>query len=291
MPTDTATASQAIVSRAVSAISEITTLPEVTVKIIDIVENHRSTAKDLHDVIKTDPAMSAKILKVVNSAFYGLPGQISGMDRAIVLLGLSAVKNIAIAASISRLFKGDKPHPHFSAKDLWRHTVAVAVAARKLTIATGNSVGAEDVFVGGLIHDLGIMIERQTFGDQLLTVVEKCLETGGDFCDIETELLGANHQEFGVGLATKWKFPKPLLTIIGYHHQPELLPPGQQQLASIVEIADLLCAQEELGFSLTTGERQITPEMLQRVGLNESHLDELREVLAEDVNAAESSLM
>src|SRR5262245_339776 len=94
-----------IVDSAISKIGEIATLPEVTVKIIRIVEDPKTTARDLHDVIKHDPALSAKILKVVNSAFYGLPGQIASVDRAIVLLGLSAIKNISIAMSMARMFR------------------------------------------------------------------------------------------------------------------------------------------------------------------------------------------
>ena len=92
---------QVIVADAVASISHIATLPEITLKIIELVENPRSTAQDLHKVISNDPALVARILKVVNSAFYGLPGQIGSINRAIVLLGLNAVKNIVIAASLA----------------------------------------------------------------------------------------------------------------------------------------------------------------------------------------------
>ena len=88
-----------VVTKAVQGISHIATLPEVTVKIIELVEDPTSTAQDLHKIISNDPALCSRILKVVNSAFYGLPRQIGSINRAIVLLGLNAVKNIAIAAS------------------------------------------------------------------------------------------------------------------------------------------------------------------------------------------------
>src|ERR1041384_6612410 len=96
-----------VIKSALAKIGDIATLPEVTAKIITVVDDPKSTARDLHTIIKNDPALSTKVLKVVNSAFYGLPGQISEIDRAIVLLGLSAVKNIAISASIARLFNTD----------------------------------------------------------------------------------------------------------------------------------------------------------------------------------------
>ena len=97
---------QAIISEAVNSISHIATLPEITLKIIELVDNPRSTAQDLNKLISNDPALVSRILKVVNSAFYGLPGQIGSINRAVVLLGLNAVKNIVIAASLTKLFRG-----------------------------------------------------------------------------------------------------------------------------------------------------------------------------------------
>ena len=116
------TDSAQVIKIALAKIGDIATLPEVTSKIITIVDDPKSTARDLHAIIKTDPALATKILKVVNSAFYGLPGQVSDLDRAIILLGLSAVKNIAISASISRLFTAEKISDNFSARDIWLHS-------------------------------------------------------------------------------------------------------------------------------------------------------------------------
>src|SRR4029078_3635558 len=123
---------------ALSKIGEIATLPEVTTKIITVVDDPKSTARDLHNIIKNDPALATRVLKVVNSAFYGLPGQVSEIDRAIVLLGLSAVKNIAISASIPRLFGSAKMTDKFDARDVWRHSVAVAVATRQFCNIVGK---------------------------------------------------------------------------------------------------------------------------------------------------------
>ena len=140
---------KAIVAKAIAAVGEIATLPEVTVKIIEVVEDPKGTARDLHNVIKQDPALSAKVLKVVNSAFYGLPGQVASVDRAIVLLGLSAVKNISIAASISRMFKSGNQLEHFDAKQMWVHSLAVSVCAKNICIAAGDVAGHDEVFLAG----------------------------------------------------------------------------------------------------------------------------------------------
>src|SRR3970282_1973047 len=101
-------------------------------RIIDLVEDPSSTAQDLNKLITNDPALCSRILKVVNSAFYGLPGQIGWINRAIVLLGLNAVKNIAIATSLAKLFRGGELCPNFSARDLWGHSIATAGASKLL---------------------------------------------------------------------------------------------------------------------------------------------------------------
>ncbi|HEX8914679.1 MAG TPA: HDOD domain-containing protein, partial [Humisphaera sp.] len=132
MPVATAAAPAVNAHDAVKKVTTIATLPEVTAKIIATVEDPKSSAQALHKIVSHDPALVTRILKVVNSAFYGLPGQIGSIERAIVLLGLNAVKNIAVAASLGQLFRGAKLCEGFTAKDLWRHCVAVAVASRDI---------------------------------------------------------------------------------------------------------------------------------------------------------------
>src|SRR5262245_41923564 len=119
-----------VVNEAIREISHIATLPEITLKIVELVENPKSTAQDLHKVISNDPALCTRILKVVNSSFYGLPGQIGSINRAIVMLGLNAVKNIAIAASLAKLFRGGDLTATFSARELWTHSNITAAGAK-----------------------------------------------------------------------------------------------------------------------------------------------------------------
>src|SRR5437763_9892064 len=121
-----------LIAEAIKKVTTIATLPEVTARIVATVEDPRSTASQLHKIVSHDPALVTRILKVVNSAFYGLPGQIGSVERAIVLLGLNAIKNIAVAASIGQLFRMTKICKDFSAKDLWTHCIAVGVCARDL---------------------------------------------------------------------------------------------------------------------------------------------------------------
>jgi len=283
--------SKEVVKKALAAVGEIATLPEVTVKIIEVVEDPKGTARELHEVIKRDPALSAKVLKVVNSAFYGLPGQVASVDRAIVLLGLSAVKNIAIAASISRLFNGSQKSELFDARELWKHSVAVGVAAKKISQLAGDLAGHEEMFLAGLIHDLGLLIERQAFASQLNEVVRTKMETQESFLNLERRLIGATHQEFGDALTLRWKFPRHLRAAVGFHHNPEDLAAELRRIGLIVHCADILCCQEGHGFSLTASDEEFTEELLTGAGITVEQLVEVRDSMGPDLEEASAMLV
>lgn len=288
MPSVIAPDEKAVVDKALSQVTDIITLPEVTVRILELVEDPKSTANDLHEVIKRDPALSAKILKVVNSSFYGLPAQIASTNRAIVLLGLSAVKNIAIAASMARLFKGGRLGDNFDAKDVWTHSIGVAVATQALHRALGKQAGADEAFLGGLIHDLGILIEKQAFGDQLGDVIRKVETEKVNFCEAEREVLGADHQAFGAGLAARWQFPRILRVVIGHHHNVENLAADVRDLPALVHTADIMLSQMQLGFWLTAHDSELDLAIPESLGLTAEQLEEVHGEIPERLEAAQA---
>lgn len=290
MAVETADNAKEIVDRALGAMGDIATLPEVTIKIIEIVEDAKSTARDLHEVIKNDPALSVKVLKVVNSAFYGLPGQVASVDRAIILLGLSAVKNIAIAASIAPLFKGKRISGQFSAADLWRHSLAVAVAGRNIATVSPHLAMSDEVFVAGLIHDIGTLVERQTFPNEFAEVINRCTDGSVNFLECERQVIGADHQVFGVALTTKWKFPRHLRAAVGFHHNIETLSAELRNIATVIHMADVLCCREKIGFYLTAQDSAITDEMLDSICITQEQVDEIRDTLSEQLAEAELTL-
>lgn len=276
-----------VVEIAIARVGEIATLPEVTVKIIQIVENPKSTARDLHDVIKNDPALSSRLLKVVNSAFYGLPGQIASVDRAIVLLGLSAVKNIAIAASMTHLFNGGEAVEGLSGVELWRHSIAVGVASRLITALHGKPA-VEESFLVGLIHDLGLLVERQVFPKEIAQVIARQKVEPSRFCDLEQEIIGADHQAFGMAMGAKWRFPTAICTAIGYHHKPLDLAPVNRSLPTLVHVADVIVCRSNLGFAATAMNEELSEEILEIAKLTQDDLDKISEQLPDQVAIAET---
>lgn len=287
MPVDTATREQAVAA-AIREISHIATLPEVTLKIIKLVEDPSSTAQDLHNVIAKDPALCTRILKVVNSAFYGLPGQIGSINRAIVLLGLNAVKNIAIAASLAKLFKGGQLTPTFSAKDLWTHSVAVATATK--AIAHAMKLGlADEAFLAGLIHDVGVMVEMQFDRNKLADVLDRVAQ-GAPMLEAEEAVFLATHQDFGMALADKWKFPRSFVHVCGYHHRPFELPGDHRALTCMIAVADRIASEMKAGFTLDTPDSSIGQDLLDELKLTTADIDAIKQALPEQLADIERML-
>ncbi len=273
----------AIIDSAIKGISHIATLPEITIKIIELVEQPTSTAQDLHKVIANDPALCSRILKVVNSAFYGLPRQIGSINRAIVLLGLNAVKNIAIAASLTKLFRGGELCPNFSARDLWVHSIGTA-ACSKLICDTLKIGLPDEAFLAGLIHDIGMMVEVQALREQLVQVFDQ-LEFDGegvpqqDMRELERQVIGADHCAFGAALCETWKFPKSFAFVTGHHHNPMELPGGSRALTSIVYIADRITGEAGYGFRSDLQSLELNPDILAELKMTDEHVASVRENL------------
>jgi len=280
---------QALITDAINSISHIATLPEITLKIIELVENPRSTAQDLNKLISNDPALVSRILKVVNSAFYGLPGQIGSINRAIVLLGLNAVKNIVIAASLTKLFRGGRVSPQFSAKDLWTHSIAVGVLS-KLIVGKLNNALPDEAFLAGLIHDIGILVELQALREPLVEIAEQASREEKRYIDLETQIIGVDHQALGAALTMKWKFPKSLQYVTGYHHNPMSLAPECRWLACVVHVADHVCAREGLGYTLTCKGEAMDPAVLTELNLPLEAVNELAKALPEALKETEAML-
>jgi len=285
-PGNAAAINDAVVTSAIQEISHIATLPEVTLKIIKLVEAPDSTAQDLNKIITHDPALGARILKVVNSAFYGLPGQIGSINRAIVLLGLNAVKNIAIAASLAKLFRGGQICPSFNAKDLWTHSIAVGTGTRLL--AEKINLGLPDeAFLAGLIHDLGIMVEIQARRPKFVEAMEK-MDANKELKlrQAETAALGVSHEQFGAGLCKAWKFPLSFAYVTGFHHRPLELAAPNRTLTSLVHIADITAANMKLGFSRSVESTTVNSEVLAQLNITQQQIDEVAQALPKAMEEA-----
>ena len=221
----------------VEGIKDLPTLPTVVSEIVQMAGSMTATAAEVGDMISRDPSLTTKVLKLVNSAFYGFPKRISTINHAIVILGFSKVKNIALSASVFDISKGHGPK-NFSIPKLWEHSLGTAIASR-VVARTTNQPQPEECFVAGLIHDMGKII----YAEHLTPIFEKVLEhRDKNNCLLlksEEEVVGVSHSTVGEWITETWKLPPQLSTAVKYHHSPNAARQNGEYVAS-VHVGDII---------------------------------------------------
>jgi HD-like signal output (HDOD) protein len=277
-----------LVESTIKRCSQIATLPAVAVQIIHLSEDPDSSIEAMNKVVLNDPILGARILKLVNSAYYGMPGQVDSIQRAIVMLGFKAVKNIAIAASLVNMVRGGRITEGFCATDLWNHSIAVATSAQMLA-RHSTHVSIDEAFLAGLIHDVGIVVEMQAFGPIFAQMIQKLYaDQALTFREAEKEAFGASHEDFGAGLARNWNFPESLQLVTGYHHRPLELAETDRQLPGLVHVADVLASRIGVGYTRTVETASVDPRFLSELGLTDADLDAVAEQLPEAVRSSQA---
>jgi len=223
--------------REVEAIPSLPSLPAVVGKILQVVNSPTSSARDLSAIIRNDPALAAKILRVANSAFYGMTRQIDSLDFGIVILGLHKVRDLALGISVMRAFRSVRENPAFNRARFWEHCATCALVCQYLSGLLGLKLGHE-AFVAGLLHDIGKIVLDNYFHDRFLEAFDLIESRQIPNYEAEAEVFGADHSEVGSWLAEKWNFPGHLTCAIGRHHNPLASPEDHRIIASICHVAD-----------------------------------------------------
>lgn len=269
----------------VSKIESLPTLPYVINKLTKILENPMVSAEEVNRVISADQVLTAKILKLVNSAFYGFPGQISTVTHAIVILGFTAVKSVAISASVFDMFPMKGSAFEFDRQKFWQHSIATAVISKMLAKIV-NYQEEEVAFVAGLLHDIGKVILDRYFHDVLEQVMEEVHSDDISFYEAELRVMDCNHQNIGLWLAEKWSLPAELRESISYHHNPEKAGIGFK-LAGITHMADVLARAKNIGNGGDSLIPKISHEAWELVNLKEPELAYLLDEIDNEIEKAE----
>lgn len=268
-----------IVEATIQKAGRLATLPAVAVRFIHLCENPDTAIDTLSQAI--DPVLGVKILKLVNSAYYGLPRQVNSIKHAIMILGINAVKNIAIATSLVKLVRGGRVTSDFNAAELWTHSIAVAACARALA-QKSNVASADEAFLAGMIHDIGIIIEMQVCGPKFTEMINQTTaDENLSFCMAEQNVLGATHEDIGAGLCEAWRFPESLKLSTGFHHRPWEVEEEDRHLPALVHIADVLVARLGMGYTRTVEADAIGSDLCEFLHLTEEDLDTISKDLPE----------
>lgn len=264
-----------------SKIDELPTLPIVLPKLLSLMESEESNTSDIIDTISHDPALTLKILKVANSAYYGFQREISSLERAVVLLGFNMVRSLALSIGVIRNLTSNKTSPHFSREGLWIHSLAVATVMQELGKRFGRGDDNEYLFIIGLLHDIGKVVLDQFFGKFFHQALEDSYKLEKVELHIaERGVFGFDHGEVGAMLLSRWRFPEKITGCIAVHHQTEIPEGIDENDVAMLRIADIL--PQELGI----GEEgnPVLPEIhetdLDKVlGMNKQELEDMRAYL------------
>lgn len=236
-----------LLDRTIGRIREISSLPAVVEQMTAVVASDRSSADDLRVVVEADPALAARMLRTVNSAAYGLAAPVHTIHKAICYLGFNEVKNLALTASIAPMFRAAPAVGGYDRRGLWRHSVAVAVAARTLAARLGNP-RTEEAFLAGLLHDVGVILMDQ-YLHPAFTQIVAAFSPQRPLWEIEFEIVGFNHTDLGAGVAERWRLPAGPVDAIRHHHRADLCTGDNRCIVQMVEVANYVCTK--FGYSAT----------------------------------------
>ncbi|MCA9537579.1 MAG: HDOD domain-containing protein [Myxococcales bacterium] len=241
-----------MLKRRVDALKSLPTFPESILRITQVIneEGTQASFKRIAAVIETDPVLTARILRLVNSAFYGVSGAIATVYDALVMLGLDIVRGLILSTTAMEIVEGRQ-----GVRGLWEHCFGAAIAA----VALGRTLGLprlEELSAAALMHDLGKVVLQSQLGREYDAVVNHAVRQGMTIRAAEEALLGVPHDEIGHWLVSRWRLPPTLAEPIALHHRPEDAR-AHREAAAAVHVADLMVRAYGFGFP---GDR-VMPEM------------------------------
>lgn len=263
------------------------TLPAVAMRVIEQTNKDNVSMKALAETIQNDQALAAKVLRTVNSSLFGLRQKCSSINQAIVMLGLSAVKTIALGFTLVGAIK-DACGEEFDLSDHWRRGLYTAIAG-KLIANHARLPNAEECFLGGLLQDVGVIALQQALGEEYLDIIRSAAGDHRALVKIELERLQTQHADIGAMLVSRWKLPDSLVMPVKYHERPTAAPQEHLRTCRAVGLgniaADLLCSPEPAEHL-----RKFYKNAEQWFGLNNVQSDEVLALITQQTREAATLL-
>ncbi|MCK5662774.1 MAG: HDOD domain-containing protein [Thiotrichaceae bacterium] len=253
-------------------VENLFSLPEIYFQVKKTIDHPKSTIEDVANVISQDPSISARILRIANSSFFGFGAKIEYIDRAISIMGLAHLHNLVLAVSATNAFKGINSEL-FSMKDFWLHSIYCAAIAQILARKC-NILDSERLFVSGILHDIGHLVIYSTLSTHASTVLSRARNEQLPLEQLETEIFGFNYAEVGGELLKQWQLPTSLYLPVRYHthlQSDENFAPD----SAIIHLANIMVLRDEhkkTGFVAPN----INPLAFQLTELNEEDLEPIK---------------
>lgn len=244
------------------------TLPTAVARLAALLDDETAGAADFEKIVKPDPALTANLLRLANSAFFGARRQITSVRQAIALMGVRRVFELAASASFSRVLPNRIPGYEIDAKGFWRHSVAVAVLAEHLVKRAGRRP-PEMTFTAGLLHDIGKLAIGSVLVEESEEILSRMWGSDVSFVQAEKNVIGTDHTEVGDVMAEEWNLPLAVSWAIRWHHDPGGAPDeADRLLVDLIHISDVV--SQSLGFGADVGglARTVDEASVKRVGLS-----------------------
>ncbi|OGR01466.1 MAG: metal-dependent phosphohydrolase [Deltaproteobacteria bacterium RIFOXYD12_FULL_50_9] len=270
-------------------IDRMPSLSTTVTKVLEVCNKPNTSPNDLNRVISLDPVLTGQVLKLINSAYYSLPNQITSLTRAIIMLGLNTVKNLAISTAVLGAMGNEKSFLLLPMDSFWIHSICVGVTAKALAAKLGvPRPELEEYFVAGLLHDLGKIPLNYRFAEEYKDSLDLANLEQGPLYRAEAMIFGFDHALVGKTIAEKWQLSSTIGETLGFHHDPEGASAANRKLVTVVALANLYANVYEIGFA---GDRfQEGPTIyrtLDLVGIKWGELAALQEAVAVEIDKAQ----
>jgi putative nucleotidyltransferase with HDIG domain len=267
-----------VLRRQVENINTLPTVPGVLKRLSGVIEKPRITIVEISAFISNDPALTTKVLKMVNSAIYGFPGRIASVSHATMLLGINVIKGLLLGVSVFELMQK-------TMGGLYQHSLACAIASRVIAQKKGLKE-PEEVSIAGLLHDIGKVILTLEYPAEYQAAMDEAQGKGIPIFDAEKNQFNATHANVGSWLAEKWRFPSTLIEVIECHHRPAAAKNAPLETA-IVHMADLLVRARGFGFAGELFVPEVNVGAYQLLQLSDSDIKDVLTEMEDNMESAE----
>jgi putative nucleotidyltransferase with HDIG domain len=247
----------------ISCFEELKTVPQISLRVCQLISKENSTIGEIEEVLRLDPILVSRLLRMVNSVYYGIRYRIESISKAVVFIGLKNLRNLVVIDSMKDCFLRESEGPLFSRKHFWMHCTAVGVCAQMISRRLLGTTG-EDAFLAGILHDIGMLVEDQVRADLFQVVMQRYRDQDHTILEDERAVMGTDHCTVGGLLATRWKFPEGVKQAIVEHHTVLTHEADLTHLSAIVQIAHYLAD--------TTGYQEIPERLENPAGIVADHI-------------------
>ena len=231
----------------INKISNLPTLPDVVSKIVTLVQDEKTTAQDLCKLIAFDQAISIRLLKVANSAYYGFLKEVATIQHSIVILGFDEVKRLSLGIAMFNFMQKTGDETSLVMDEFWKHSIGCSLASRIISKKVG--IEPDIISTASLLHDIGKLILDNLFSKEYSIVLDRSKKEEVSSIEVEKEMLGFDHSDVGLWLCEKWQFPPSLVMPIAYHHKVDESDQENILQTSVVHLADIITKKASIGNS------------------------------------------